>query len=183
MQEFHFVSPKVMLELLKIYTTSFYSSSLWNLCSTECQKLYASWNITIRHVFKLPYRTHNYFIESISGSLHAKTMLWSRFMKFHDSLINNKKPILRLLAFLCEDDERTTHGRNLHHLQVELQCNKTELSSSYIKQNMEFKAVPQDEQWRIPLLLNLLEIKKDSMQLNGFQDEEIDSMIEDVCIN
>ena len=107
MQEFHFVSPKVMLELLKIYTTSFYSSSLWNLCSAECQKIFTSWNITIRHIFKLPYRTHSYFIESISDALHAKTMLWSRFHQFHDSLVNNHKPVLRMLAFLCEDDVKT----------------------------------------------------------------------------
>ena len=76
MQEFHFVSSEVMLKLIKIYTTSFYSSSLWNLCSAECQRLFASWNIAIRHIFKLPYKTHNYFIEAISEALHAKTMLW-----------------------------------------------------------------------------------------------------------
>ena len=35
MQEFHYVSSEVMTELLKIYTTSFYSSSLWNLYSAE----------------------------------------------------------------------------------------------------------------------------------------------------
>ena len=104
-------------------------------------------------------------------------------MQFHDSLVNNKKPVLRLLAFLCEDDLRTTHGRNLHHLVNELECDKIDLSSSFIKQNMEFKAVPQNEQWRIPLLMNLLEIKKDIIELNGFQKEEIEAMIEDVCIN
>ena len=110
-------------------------------------------------------------------------MLWSRFYQFHDSLVNNHKPVLRMLAFLCQDDVRTIHGRNLHQLQIELECDKQELSSTFIKQNMKFQAVPQNEEWRIALLLNLMEIRSHSMELENFQDEEIWAMIEDICVN
>ena len=88
-----------------------------------------------------------------------------------------------MLAFLCEDDVRTKHGRNLHQLLNELECDKLELSSSFIKQNMKFQDVPQNEKWRIPLLLNLKDVINNSMELKDFLDEEIDAMIEDIYIN
>ena len=48
-----------------------------------------------------------------------------------------------MLAFLCEDHVKTTHGRNLHQLQIELECDKQDLSSVFIKQNMKYQEVPQ----------------------------------------
>ena len=87
-----------------------------------------------------------------------------------------------MLAFLCED-VKTKHGKNLHQLLNELECDKLELSSSFIKQNMKYQDVPQNEQWRIPLLLNLMAVRNNSMELKDFQDEEIDAMIQDICIN
>ena len=88
-----------------------------------------------------------------------------------------------MLAFLCEDDVRTLHGRNLHQLQIDLECDKQDLSSTFIKQNMKYQEVPPNEEWRIPLLLNLMYMRSHSMELGNFQDEEIGAMIEDICIN
>ena len=183
LQEFFFVPAEVMLKLIKIYATSFYSSSLWDLSSVESEKISTSWNKTVRMVFNLPYKTHNYLIEEISDSLHVKTMLWSRFVQFHESLINNKKPLIRLLASLSEDDIKTTHGRNIHKLLNELECNLNDLSSNYVKQNFHYKRVPVDEQWRIPLLFNLMEVRNKSMELINFLPHEINTLIEDICVN
>ena len=90
-QEFHFISAEVMTNLIKIYTTSFYSSSLWDLFSSQCERIFTSWNITIRTIFKIPPQSHNYLIESLSNCLHVKGMLASRFMQFNKSLLDNKK--------------------------------------------------------------------------------------------
>ena len=172
-----------MLKLIKIYATSFYSSSLWDLSSVECEKISTSWNKTVRMVFNLPYKTHNYLIEEISDSLHVKTMLWSRFVQFHESLINNKKPLIRLLASLSEDDIKTTHGRNIHKLLNGLECNLNGLSSDFVKQNLYYKGIPVNEQWRIPLLYNLMEVRNKSMELINFLPHEISTLIEDICVN
>ena len=183
LQEFHFSSSEVMINLIRIYATSFYSSSLWNLFSAQCVKLYTSWNITIRMAFKIPSQTHNYLIESLSDCPHAKVMLASRFTQFHKSLIENKKSCIRLLSNISEDDLKTIHGRNLFHLQRELDCDIQDLSSSFIKANMKFKLLPNEEQWRIPLLLNLLDIRNDTLEVENFGKEEIQHIIEEICTN
>ena len=51
LQEFHFVDSTVFIKLLNIYASSFYGSSLWNLYSPEVERIYKSWNVTVRNVF------------------------------------------------------------------------------------------------------------------------------------
>ena len=74
LQEFHFVAPSTFMELLNIYGTSFYGSSLWDLYSQEVERIYKSWNVTVRNVFDLPWSAHRYFIGSVSGCSHPKTV-------------------------------------------------------------------------------------------------------------
>ena len=168
LQEFHFTSPEVLTHLIRIYTTSFYSSSLWSLFSPQVEKLFTSWNITIRMVFKLPNMTHRYLIESVSNCPHVKVMLSSRFIQFHKSLMENKKSCIRLLSNLCVSNLKTKHGRNLSQIQRDLDCSEEELSSFFIKNKMQYKTLPDKEQWRLPLLLNLLEIRNNSTELPHF---------------
>ena len=87
------------------------------------------------------------------------------------------------MSNICVGDRKTIHGRNLYNLQRVMNCDKDELSSPFIKANMKFKPLPEEEQWRVPLFLNLLEIRNDTMVLNNFEKEKIDDMIKEICIN
>ena len=172
-----------MTNLIKIYATSFYSSSLWNLFSPQCERLFTSWNITVRMIYKVPPQTHTNLIESLSNCPHVKTMLASRFLQFHKSLIENSKPCIRILSSLSMDDLKSIHGKNIFHLKRELDCDMEDLSSSFIKENFKFRTLPEEEQWRIPLLLNLLDIRNDAMELDHFEKPEIEDLIHDICTN
>ena len=151
--------------------------------STQCERIYTSWNIAIRMIFKVPNKTHRYLIESLSQTPHVKTMLSARFMQFHDSLIENKKSCVRLLSSLCTSDPKTGLGRNFFQIQRSLECDREELSSGFIKENMLYSVVPDEEEWRIPLLHNLLEIRNKTMELNHFEENEVRDIIEDICVN
>ena len=137
----------------------------------------------MRTIFNLPPRTHTYFIEEISGCRHIQVTLWSRFVQFHKSLTESKKPVVRFLSSLCINDQKTVHGSNLFKMMNTLDCELEELSSNYIKSNMFYKETSQEDEWRIPLLQNLLEIRNQTMELFGFEKDEINSMIEDICTN
>ena len=86
-QEFHYVEPEVFVKILNIYAASFYGSSLWDIFSPDCERLFAAWNVAIRMCFDVHRATHRYFIEEMSDSLHPKVMLCSRFVSFHQSLL------------------------------------------------------------------------------------------------
>ena len=65
---------------------SLYASSLWDLYSNDAEKIYKSWNVTVRNVFSLDRKTHCRLIEPLSGCFHLKTALLSRYVKFYQTL-------------------------------------------------------------------------------------------------
>ena len=85
MQELPFASSETMVKLINVYTTSFYGSPLWDLQSADVERIYKSWNVTIRNILNLDRRTHRYLIEPMSRCLHPKVMLMSRLASFHKS--------------------------------------------------------------------------------------------------
>ena len=99
-----------------MYLIDFYGSNLWNLYDKSTEKFYTTWNKMIRNVFNLPFNTHRYLIEPISGINHLKTMLTDRFIKFHDSILKCEKNITRNLAILQAKDCRSDFGRNIYSI-------------------------------------------------------------------
>ena len=113
LQEFHSVSPNIFMKLLNLYAVSFYGSGLWDLFSNHCDRLYKAWNVTVRAAWNVPNTTHRYLIEEISGSLHPKVMLASRFSGFVKSMLASPKYTVRVMTSLCSKDLRTVMGRTM----------------------------------------------------------------------
>ena len=178
---FNFASADVRIKLLEIYATSFYSSSLWNLFSAQTQRLYTSWNQAIRQIYSVPRTTHCYFIEPLSECLHPKTMLCSRFIKFFQTLVSCRKPAVRVLGRLCEINSRTVLGSNLRNIAAECGHTRTELSPKIVKEKLEFKKVPIDEEWKIQFVKELLMIRAREVLVDNFENTEFDELIDFLC--
>ena len=61
--------------------------------------------------------------------------------------------------------------------------NINELKYCDVKENFKYKPVPDKELWRIPLLKEIIEVITGTYQIEGFTHEEIDEMLEFVCIS
>ena len=57
----------------------------------------------------------------------------------------------------------------------------TELTPHLIKTEMQYCNVPQAENWRIPLLMELLDIRDEKSNLEGFSKQEVYDMLNFVC--
>ena len=125
--------------------------------------------------------THRYFIEIMSNCLHPQVLLCSRFFKFTTTLQNCNKPPVRLLANLYKDDLRTVYGQNLNSISKMCDTSITELTPHLIKTEMQYCNVPQAENWRIPLLMELLDIRDEKSNLEGFSKQEVYDMLNFVC--
>ena len=184
MQEFHFASSDVLLKLVNVYTTSFYGSSLWDLLSADCDRIFKSWNVTVRNILNLERSTHRYMIESLSGCLHPKVMLASRLVSFYQALVNSPKFCVRYLARLAEKDMRTVMGRTLNYLLVQCSLEESqlaELSPGLVKRSLKYAAVPEDQEWRIQLANELRNIRDEKCNLNGFSTTEVEELLALVC--
>jgi hypothetical protein len=177
-QEFHFTSSDVFLKIVNIYCTSFHGSGLWDLFSSDSDRLYKSWNVSMRLAMNVPWTTHRYLIESISGQLHLQVMLASRLVKFLESLKTSSKLGVRFLAGISESDRRTVMGRSISRLADETGTAAAGLSPSLIKRRMKYFMVPEEQGWRRLLLKELL---NDKMEIPGFSVSELQTMKNYLC--
>ena len=185
-QEFHYVEPEVFVKILNIYAASFYGSSLWDLYSKGCERIYAVWNVAIRICFNVDRSTHRYLIEELSDSIHPKVMLCSRYVSFHQSLLRCEKFPVKYLARLQQADQRTLFGRTL--CQISQECGNGQPMQNFpsktaVKKTMKYFAVPEAEAWRPSLLSHLLSAREDIATLPGFSLTEVEEMIQFVCIS
>ena len=174
-----------MIKLINLYATSFYGSGTWDLFSKECERLFKSWNVTIRNVFNLDRCTHRYLVEQISGCPHPKVMLASRYVTFAKSLMTSAKLCVRYLARCNQADYRTLFGRTLQRIKVEcgIPADVKDLHPGIVKKNMKYCKVKEGEEWRVNILKELLEVKAKDLKINGFENEEIEILIQHLCIS
>ena len=92
--EFGFAHPVNKIKLLQTYVTSFYGSNLWNLYDSSAHNLYKTWNIALRKLYNLPYRTHTRFLDFICNVRHIHLSLKLRFVSFIQSLLKSSNVIL-----------------------------------------------------------------------------------------
>ena len=69
-QQFGYYEPRLVLNLLSIYSTALYGSPLWQLSSAEHQKLTRSWNTAVKIIWDLPHATHTRLLK-ISVLFHT----------------------------------------------------------------------------------------------------------------
>ena len=77
LQEFHYVSPDVLMKFAQTYACNLYGSNTWDLFSPECQRLFTSYNVAVRTILKLPKTTHRYLLESLTDFPHLFVQLIS----------------------------------------------------------------------------------------------------------
>ena len=178
LQELHFASPAFIMKMYFIYCSTFYASSLWNLFGVSCERIYAAWNTACRIAFNVPRTTHRYLIETISGCVHPKVFLSSRFVKYHLILINCNKSPIRLLANVSKNDLRTVYGSNLHNISVECDTPVDKLNPCTVKATMEYFKTPVGEEWRHNVLKELLD---DTVEIYGLERTEKHQFINFLC--
>ena len=95
-------------------------------------------------MLRLPRETHCYLLEPISGHLHMKSLIASRFLSFISSIRRSKKVSLRNLLKVIQYDTRSVIGRNLRKLL--LQSGKNDIKSLEPMHGIqEFRETPELE--------------------------------------
>ena len=181
LQELHFADPAILVKLLQVYCTSFYGSCLWNIYSAEVDRLYRSWNVSVRNIFQVPYTTHRYLVQPLSDCPHPKTMLSTRFIKFMQSLVSSTKSSISYLARLVRYDNRTLAGKTVSRLSRECNIDKVSLTASSVSRSVRYFPVPEEELWRIDIMKELLNVNRNYLTINDFKNMETNHMMNFLC--
>ena len=111
-------------------------------------------------------------------------MVYSRFMKYMKMVKYNKRAFLNCLYNVVKDDVRTTTGSNIRTIQL-----ATAVDPRYMEKHLlkNWFVYPPKDDWTVPLLVSLLEMRSDNWEVIFDQEEEclqndaIDFIIEAVC--
>ena len=131
----------------------------------------------VRTTFFVPRETHRYFIEEITRSPHLKVLLSSRLVRFQEMLVKSERHSINLLAKMNASDCRTVHGSNLTHIARECNVNNINLTSNIVKQNMKYFKVPITEEWKIPVVQELIKLRNGEINLSNFDENELNEMV------
>ena len=132
------------------------------------------------NVYSLPWTTHRYLIQQISECAHPKTMLSTRFVRFLENISKSKKVCVRYLARLVKDDRRTLVGKTLSKLALELNCDRSAVSASLVKR-LDYHPISDQEKWRVPLIMELIDARKRRLVIPGFNLDEIEDLLSEVA--
>ena len=160
----------------KLHTSfcmSLYGSELWNYNNRYIKEIYVAWRKTMRKLFKLPYRTHNYIVCGITEDISIK--LHRRVTKFMYSMIHNDNDTTFFLStealFLAETSRYITCMFTWYkELSVLLKCLTYPSSQSDIELS------------NIDTVRELLSIR-DEVLICPISHSAAGTLIDDICIS
>ena len=180
-QEFYFSHPKTRFKTNVIYNSHFTGSPLWNLFSRETEMVENSWNTSFRVMYELPVDTHRYFVESVSETVHVRTLLYRRFIGFLDQIEHSQKLLPKQLLETIRYDVRSTTGKNLRKLM--LKASKSEISQ-LIKNEKNFGTyaeVLDEDKWKVNLVKELTDVRFVQLEVENFTSEEVEEILGFLC--
>ena len=182
LQEFGFIQPKLLCKVNSIYNSSFPVSVLWDFSCKNFKMMVNSWTISVRHMWKLPYNTHRFFIEPLGG-VHLKIMFYCRFIKFLQSILKTDKKACIYLLYKIIKDQRTITGKNANLILKETnEKDILNVNINQLKRNHRFCDTPENSSWKIHLVKELSDMKLNMLSVE-FDDntkltvEKIDDFV------
>ena len=158
---FKFAAPQEILKSLKIYSSSFYGSNLWDLGGNKANQVYNAWNTTVKLVWGCPQQTRTYFVQRLlsCGFSSARTDLLSRFANFFHGRRGSASLEVRILVRLLARDLQSITGKNLHMIKELTKLNPWDTPLAQISAALaeeEVVELAEVDAWRLPYLVTLL---------------------------
>ena len=101
----------------KLHTSfcmSLYGSELWNHNSRYVEEIVVAWRKTMRKLFRLPYRTHNYIVCGITEDISIK--LHRRLTKFLYSMIHSDNGTVKVMTAFFLSTEASFLAENFRFI-------------------------------------------------------------------
>ena len=131
-------------------------------------------------MYDLPWGTHRYFMEPLTGLPHTSRILAKRYLSFIEKIQNSSKTALKILLQTVQNDVRHTTGFNLRTLMI--LADKTRIGD--LRANLEdfqYHNIPDEEKWRINMLRELVNVKENECTVPGLEENELDEILEYIC--
>ena len=140
-----------------------------------------SWNRSMRIMMELPLRTHRYLLEPVVREIHLKLLLAKLFLGFINQIEKSPKSCMVQLLNNVKYDVRSTTGKNLRMLMFLTQRSNVDEICREDYKKIDYHKINESEQWRISIIEEIIDIKYNQLDVEGFEAEEIEEILNFVC--
>ena len=185
LQEFHYASSDVLMKFVQTYACNIYGSNAWDLFSPECQRLFTSYNVAVRTILNLPRTTHRYLLEPLTDYPHLYVQLISRYVKFSQSLLENRAFEVRFLSRVSVTSKRSLLNRTLTRIgeMIHFHDNATEITAQMVRHKLYYAPIPEDEKWRISIIRDMNRVFDGKTLNDTLKQEEASEILSFACIS
>ena len=88
---------------------------------------------------------------------------------------------VRLLSNLCKNNRMTTLGKNIWNIAEDYNCEPIFLTKCRIKSSLKFSILSEENEWKIPILKELVSVRLDKLNIPGFEMDEVSAIIRQLC--
>ena len=180
LQEFYFAHPESKVKLNNIYNGHWTGSQLWKFGSKELDKLEGTYNKSVKIMYDLPWATHRYLIEPLTGLPHVRRIWVKRYLSFVKMIRNSRKPSVIQLLDTVLRDVRLTTGSNLRTIMLLTDKNSIE-DLEFGKVDVKYHEIQESEAWRVDFIREVVDVKIGDLVVPGFDLEELEFIQEQLC--
>ena len=186
---FKAAAPSEVVKAMKVYSSSFYGSNLWDLGGDKAGKVFNAWSTSVKLAWGLPQQTRTYILQQVlcCGFSSAKVDIISRYVKFFHSLRSSASYEVQVLSRLLARDLQSVTGKNLQLVQDMTKLNPWTSSGKNLKAALaEFERVdvPLLDRWRLPYLCSLLNQRSEAyFNASGEEQKRLTDLITSLVTN
>ena len=83
------------------------------------EKLESTYNKSVKMMFDLPWATHRYLVEPLTGKPRVSSLLVKRYLSFISKIDLSPKTPLKTLMEIAKQDVRSMTGANLRRIMLQ----------------------------------------------------------------
>ena len=105
-----------------------------------------------------------------------------RFLNFVQQIKKSSKKASKFLLESIQHDARSITGSNLRN--ILLKTDKTSIRDLVPNDvlNIEYHPIQEDENWKVSFIQELIEAKNSNLEVVDFTDDELDEIMEFLCV-
>ena len=181
-QEFFFAHPMTKLTLNKIYNGHFSGSQIWDIFSQGAEKFYSTYNRSVKIMADLPYATHRYLIEPVSGQPHMSLTLIKNFLNFIDKVRHSPKMVLRQLYSIAKADVRTITGSNLRNILLMTSLIRVDDIQPSTVDHLRYNEILEQDKWRVHIIKESMDMRNgEIIAPEGWTKDELNDILHFAC--
>ena len=150
--------------------------------SQGAEKFYSTYNRSVKIMADLPYATHRYLIEPVSGQSHMSLTLIKNFINFISKVRDSPKLVLRQLYSIAKADVRTVTGSNLRHILLLTSLSRVDDIQPSTVDNIRYNKIMEQDKWRVHIIKEALDIRNgDITAPEGWTKDELNDILNFAC--